>query len=249
MIGIPNAFIQTRVEDEKDMAIIKIRGILFYVLVDLAPDVYKELFTTDKKGVKKLVAQCQNSLYGTMVASLLYYRKFVNSLTYIGFVLNPYDPYVANKVIGGSQMTIFFCVDDCKLSHKSSRQMDRMIKYLRKEYESIFEDSSGKMTVKRGKVHEYLGMTIDYSKPGQAKVTMLNYVEEILTDFAKSDPKATGTKSSAAPENLFLVNEECEKLSTNKSVQFHNFVAKTLYANKRARPGTCTAVALLTTRV
>ena len=60
-------------------------------------------------------------------------------------------------------MTICFHVDDCKLSHKSSRQMDRMIEYLRKEYESIFEDGSGKMTVKRGKVHEYLGMTIDYS--------------------------------------------------------------------------------------
>ena len=57
---------------------------------------------------------------------------------------------------------------------------------------------------------------------------MLNYIEEIMTAFAKADPKVTGTKSSAAPENLFVVNEECEKLSTNKSVQFHNLVAKTL---------------------
>ena len=150
MIDIPNAFIQTRVEDEKEMAIIKIRGILVDILVDLAPDVYREFVTTDKKGVKKLVVQCQNALYGTMVASLLYYRKFVKSITDIGFILNPYDPCVANKIIGGHQMTIFFHVDDCKLSHKSSRQMDRMIEYLRKDYESIFEDGSGKMTVKRG---------------------------------------------------------------------------------------------------
>ena len=63
------------------------------------------------------------------------------------------------------------------------------------------------MTVKRGKVHEYLRMRIDYSESGQAKVTMLNYVEVILTAFAKSDPKATGTKYSAAPDNLFVVNE------------------------------------------
>ena len=152
-------------------------------------------------------------------------------------------------MIGGHQMTICFHVDDCKLSHKSSRQMDRMIEYLRKEYESIFEDGSGKITVKRGKVHEYLGMTIDYSEPGQAKVTMLNYVKEILTAFAKADPKATGTKSSAAPDNLFVVNEECEKPSNDKSVQFHNLGAKTLYATKRARPDTCTAVAFLTTRM
>ena len=78
---------------------------------------------------------------------------------------------------------------------------------------------------------------------------MLNCVEEILTAFAKADPKSTGTKSSDTPENLFVVNEECEKLSTDKSVHFHNLVAKTLYTTKRARPDTCTAVAFLTTRV
>ena len=139
------------------MAIFKIRGIFVDILVNLAPDVYREFVTTDKKGVKKIVVQCQNALYGTMVTSLLYYHKFVKSLTDIGFVLNPYDPCVANKIIGSHQMTICFNVDDCKLIHKSSRQMDRMIDYLRKEYESIFEDGSGKMTVKRGKVHEYLG--------------------------------------------------------------------------------------------
>ena len=127
--------------------------------------------------------------------------------------------------------------------------MYRMIEYLRKEYESIFEDGSSKMTVKRGKVHEYLVMTIHYSEPGQAKVTMLNYVEEILTAFAKAYPKSTEKKSSAAPENLFVVNEECEKLSTDKSAQFQNLVAKKLYATQRSRPDTCTAVTFLTTRV
>ena len=83
------------------MAIFKTRGIWVDILVDLAPDVYREFVMTDKKGVKKLVVQCQNALYGTMVASLLYYRKFVKSLTDIGFVLNPYNPCVANKIIGG----------------------------------------------------------------------------------------------------------------------------------------------------
>ena len=43
--------------------------------------------------------------------------------------------------------------------------------------------------------------------------------------------------------------KKCEKLSTDKSVQFHNLVAKTLYATKRDRPDTFTAVAFLTTIV
>jgi hypothetical protein len=61
-----------------------------------------------------------------MVASLLYYRKFVKSLTDIDFVINPYDPCVANKMIKGEQMTICFHVDDCKLGHRKRKVMDRM---------------------------------------------------------------------------------------------------------------------------
>jgi hypothetical protein len=131
VIDIPNAFIQTRVEDEGDMAIIKIRGVLVDILVKIAPDVYKSYITTDKKGTKQLLVQCQNALYGTMVASLLYYRKFTEILTSVGFKINPYDPCVANKIVDGMQMTICFHVDDCKLSHHSSRANDNIIDWLR----------------------------------------------------------------------------------------------------------------------
>jgi hypothetical protein len=65
-----------------------------------------------------------------MVASLLYYRKFVKSLTDIDFIINPYDPCVANKIIEGKQMNIFFHVDDCKLSHLKKAVMERTIGYL-----------------------------------------------------------------------------------------------------------------------
>jgi hypothetical protein len=101
VIDIPNAFVQTRVEDEKDMAIIKLRGILVDMLVKIAPDVYKSYATTDKKGVRQLLVRCKNALYGTMVASLLYYHKFTKSLIRIRFELNLYDPCMANKMIKG----------------------------------------------------------------------------------------------------------------------------------------------------
>ena len=46
VIDIPNAFIQTKIEDEKDMAIIKIRGILVNILSKIVPEVYKDYDTT-----------------------------------------------------------------------------------------------------------------------------------------------------------------------------------------------------------
>ena len=97
VVDIPNAFIQTRIEQEKDMAIIKIRGVLVDILVEIAPEVYKPFAYKDKKGVNQLLVQCQNAIYGTMVASLLYYRKFTKSLTSIGFEINPYDPMCSQQ--------------------------------------------------------------------------------------------------------------------------------------------------------
>jgi hypothetical protein len=88
------------------------------------------------------------------------------------------------------------------------------------------------MTVSRGKIHKYLGMTLDYSAPVQVKITMLDYVDEILAAFYKAEPKGGGTKTSADPDSLFKVDEDCEKLSQSKAVEFHNLVAKTLYATR-----------------
>jgi hypothetical protein len=86
----------------------------------------------------------------------------VKSLTDIDFIINPYDPCVANKSIEGEHMTICVHVDDCKLSHRKKTVMDRMIGYLWQEYEITLEDGYGAMTVSRGKIHKYLGMTLDY---------------------------------------------------------------------------------------
>ena len=44
------------------------------------------------------------------------------------------------------------------------------------------------------------------------------------------------------------MEEDCKNLPQSKTVQFHNLVAKTLYATKGSRPDTCTAVAFLTPR-
>jgi hypothetical protein len=211
--------------------------------------VYKSYVLKDKKGTKQLLVQYQNTLYGTMVASLLYYRKFVKSLADIVFVINPYDLCVANTKIEGEQMTICFHVDDCKLSHRKTKITNSMIEYLRQEYDSIFEDRSGTMAMSRGKIHKYLGMTLDYTIRGQVKITMFDYVNEIITAFNKAEPKGGGTKTSSAPVSLFKVDENCENLKQDKAVEFHNLVAKTLHSTKRVRPDTCTAIAFLTTRV
>ena len=147
VIDIPNAFIQTRVDNPKNRVIIRMRGVVVEWLVNADPKFYGPYVTTDKKGMKVILVECWNAIYGTMIAGLLYYRKFSESLTGQGYVANAYDPCVWNKIIKGKQSTICFHVDDCKISHKSAQVNDATIKWLRHDYESIFTDGSGEMKV------------------------------------------------------------------------------------------------------
>ena len=137
---------------------------------------------------------CQNALYGTMVTSILYYCKFTKILKITEFEINQCGPCVTNKAIDGSQMKIFFHVDDCKLSHRKHEVNYFMIEWICQEYEIIFEDGSMKMSVSQGKVHEYLGRTLDYTICGQVKTTMFSYIEDILNSFDKAHPKGNGAK-------------------------------------------------------
>ena len=123
-----------------------------------------------------------------------------------------------------------------------------MSDWLKTTYESLVDDGSGAMQISCGKIHEYLGMTLDYSTPGQVSITMITYVKEILQLFSKQDETDSIAKTPAA-EHLFKVNEETLSLTQDQATVFHNFVAKCLFLTKRARPDIATAVAFLTTRV
>ena len=46
------------------------------------------------------------------------------------------------------------------------------------EYEKIFKDGLGEMTVSRGKKHKYLGMDLDFTTRGEFKVMMVDYTKE-----------------------------------------------------------------------
>jgi hypothetical protein len=70
-IDIPNAFIQTRVEDPQHRVLVKIKGYLAELLLEIAPEVYGDYAYVDKKGILVIIAECWNAIYGTMIAGLL----------------------------------------------------------------------------------------------------------------------------------------------------------------------------------
>ena len=130
-MDITNAFIHNCIKDEEDMAITNIRGFLVYILLEIAPDVYGLYVITDLKGAKKTIIQCQNTIYGTIMESLRYYKNFRRIIEYEGYEFNPYGPCVANKIIKGIQINVCFHLDYIKLSHKRPKVVGKTIKRLK----------------------------------------------------------------------------------------------------------------------
>ena len=92
----------------------------------------------------------------------------------MGFEVNPYDPCVANKMVNGHQMTVCWYVDDLKVSHKE----EDVVTALALELASLYGE---KTTISRGRVHEYLGMGIDWLiKPGVMIVSMFKYLKKVI---------------------------------------------------------------------
>jgi hypothetical protein len=127
------------------------------------------------------------------------------------------------------------------MSHVSCEVLDGIIDELSKKY-----GKEAPLTINRGKVHEYLGMTIDYSIPGKVQFIMNDYIENLIDD-APAD--MTGNAATPAAKHLFEVNDNAQKLSPKNSDVYHHNTAKLLYLSKRARPDLQTAVAFLCTRV
>ena len=241
-MDIPNAFIQTEVEEtdeDGDRIIMKIRGAMVDMLLEIDPDQYAP-YVMFENGQKVLYVHIIRAIYGMLLSAILFYKKFRKSIEAIGFKINPYDPCVANRMINGNQHTIMWHVDDLKSSVKDPRVNDRFAKWLNDQYGKEKE-----VTVTRGHKHVYLGMLLDYATPGEVKVNMIEYIEDMIDEFPSDLPGKTNNPNN---DKLFKV-EASKRLEPLKADAFHTFVAKSLFLTKRARPDILPTVAFLCTRV
>jgi hypothetical protein len=192
VVDIPGAYLSADMDEE---VIMLLRGRFTELMVKTAPNIYRKYITVGAKNQPVLYVELQKALYGCLPSALLFYLKFVGDIESKGFELNPYDPCVANKVIHEKQFTVVWHVDDIKLSHEDENEVTRVITWLKTIYG---ED----MRVSRGRVHDYLGMTLDFTNKGEVKFTMINYLKGVINDFPEI---ITGMAITPATTNIFDV--------------------------------------------
>ena len=129
-------------------------------------------------------------------------KKLINEWN---FEPNKYDNCVMNKCVEGKQLTVSWHMDDPKVSHMDENATEAFIMDMETEFGMETPSS-----ISCGKIHNYLGMTLDFSEPGQVMVQLSDYVRTLLHDApANMDANA----STPSVSHLFKVNLEYPKLS------------------------------------
>jgi hypothetical protein len=237
-IDIPSAFMQAFIDE---VVHIKFDNELIDLLCDVDPSLKQ--YVSYENGKRVLYTKLNKALYGTVQASRLFWERLSSFLIdQNGFERNPYDFCVVNKTVNGKQLTIVWYVDDLKISHADPAIVDDMIDKLKEEFGQVSD-----LTIRRGKVHDYLGIKIDFTTPGKVKMTMNDYISQLLEETP--DELLKGPVTSAAGNHLFKVNPRSERLDEETAVIYHHLTAKLLYLAKRVRPDLQTAVSFLCTRV
>jgi len=235
---IPGAFLHA--DSDEDITMV-LKGRIAELMVQVAPNLYRKYITVDKRNTPILYIKIQKALYGLLRSALLFYQKLVGDLESNGIVLNPYNTCVANKDIGGKQMTVCWHVDNLKVSHVDPAEVTKFGQWLSTTYGIAVAEH-------QGKVHDYLGMMLNFTFEGHVIVNMTKYIGTILADFPE---EITGTRTTPAANHLFDVRDEAgaQPLPEEQAREFHHAVAQLQFLSARARQDIQPVTAFLTTRV
>jgi hypothetical protein len=141
------------------------------------------------------------------------------------FIINPYDPCIANATIAGSQMTVTWNVDDLKTLHIDPFQVTKFADYLATIY-------GNGLVVHCGPIHDYLEVDLNFSQPGITQISIINYTKKVLEDFLEA---ITTSCATPAADHLLTVQDkkEAKFLPEEQAQAFHHTVAQLLFLCKR----------------
>ena len=236
-LDILGVFMQT---DMDELIHIKLVGELADLLICVDPS-YKQ-FVTYKNNTKIIHTELNKALYGTLQGALLFWKKLSGFLLELRFTTNLYNSCVMSKQINGKQAIIAWHVDNLKISHVDNDVLEDLISEISDEF-----GKEAPLTVTRGKIHNYLGMKIDFTKDGEVSFFMHDYINMLIKE--KLDELLKGPSTTAATNHLFNANHKAKKHDAATSILYHHLVAKLSYLGKQIRPNLLTVISFLCTRV
>jgi hypothetical protein len=183
-----------------------------------------------------LWTELKKAMYGCLQCSLFLYEYADAAFKAIGLVPNQYDQCVYNMGVGVKQCTVCLYVDDLMVTCADPEVLEGVLRRISEVFPTL--------SWARGKVHNYVGCTFDWSTTGVCKVTMSGYIDGLLAEY-----KVAGTAVSPATDKLFEYDESSPALSKDQKASYRRLVAQLLYLSKRLRGDLSVALARASTRV
>ena len=140
-------------------------------------------------------------------------------------------------------MSIMFHIDDILISHKHPHIVTLFIKKLNAEY-----GKRESLSVTRGFVHDYLGMTFDLRVEGEVALSQYDFAKKLHISLP-DDTKNGKYKKTPAPEDLLKVNDASPKLDGARKETYHCITANTLWLSQRSRSDLQLAIGFHCSRV
>ena len=150
------------------------------MICKIDPSYHKNVIWSKDRKKKFLYGKLVKAVNCTLLGVIIFYNKLSKHLTDHGFTQNEYNMCTFNKMVNGEQITIQFHVDDLKVSHKEQSVLDEFFKDVKDEF-----GQEDELMVKKGLVHEYLGITIDYLIPRKVVFTMFDYLEDVIVEASE----------------------------------------------------------------
>ena len=152
IFDVPRMYLNAKIPDGK-VAILKIEGEFVDIICRVNPEFLPDVRYENGKNV--LYERILKALYGMIKSALLWYTLYVTVLKKEGFILNPYNKCVANKMYNEKKCTIAFYVDNNKLSHVDTAVVDEVL--------DMIEGYFPGLVVERGKKLNFLGVEIEFT--------------------------------------------------------------------------------------
>ena len=239
-LDIGSAYLNARMpkDDPSKLVFMAIASNMADILIDLDPS-YRRF----RRDNGTIIVELDQALYGCIESALLWYKELSSFLGSIGFTPNPYEKCILNKDESGHQTTIAIYVDDLLITSTKPSHAEAVVISLRDKYKEL--------KVTQGKVHNYLGMVMDFSKPPYVIINQTGMIEDIVSKVTATghfNIPSTGPKSPAI-EQLFESSADSPPLSDEHKATFHSVVAKFNFVTCRARPDMLTPLSYLMKRV
>ena len=159
VLNVPVVFMQV---DMDELVHVQFEGEMVDKLLEIENDLYAS-YVSVENGKEVMYVELLKALYGTLRAAQLFWEKLQAKLVNEwGFSPNRYNSCVVNKMVDGRQLTMAWHVDDLKILHEKEEALNEFI--------GMMEDEFGQdtpLSISRGPVQQYLGMTLDFSEKGR----------------------------------------------------------------------------------